>query len=174
MLTDMVTDEDRKAADRPYLIRKQGYWYRPNASGYTDSAIQAGRYSLEEAERYTHPNGKDGPRDGMDYVHEDDLTCPDWLAYKAAEQRGYQQGMEEAAGVADQTCLPSCRCGGEAVISEYSGLALNCWVVECAIGLESAGDGHFHARGDSELLAAQNWIATAIRAKAEEKKHGTR
>lgn len=139
MLTDMVTDEDRKAADRPYLIRKQGYWYRPNASGYTDSAIQAGRYSLEEAERYTHPNGKDGPRDGMDYVHEDDLTCPDWLAYKAAEQRGYQQGMEEAAGVA------------EATFQKWAG--------------RSDGDGW--AQGAFDCMAA-------IRAKAEEKKHGTR
>lgn len=142
-----VTDEDRKAADRPYLIRKQGYWYRPNASGYTDSAIQAGRYSLEEAERYTHPNGKDGPRDGMDYVHEDDLTCPDWLAYKAAEQRGYQQGMEEAAVVAE-----------------------DCMVM---LSLGTPGEGPFtkQDRAADETRAA---IATAIRAKAKEKKHGTR
>lgn len=135
----MLTDEDRKAADRPYLIRKQGYWYRPNASGYTDSAIQAGRYSLEEAERYTHPNGKDGPRDGMDYVHEDDLTCPDWLAYKAAEQRGYQQGMEEAAET---------------------------------VGLERLSDPQDEA--DAAYDRAIDHCEAAIRAKAEEKKHGTR
>lgn len=68
--------------DGPYLIRKQGYWYRPNARGYTDSAIQAGRYSLADAECYTHPNGKDGPRDGMHYVHEDDVVDPDWQAFR--------------------------------------------------------------------------------------------
>jgi len=73
-MTDLV--------ERSYLIRKQGSWYRPNASGYTCSAIQAGRYTLAEAERYTHPNGKDGPRDGMDYVHQDDVADPDWLAYR--------------------------------------------------------------------------------------------
>lgn len=69
--------------ERCYLIRKQGSWYRPNAKGYTSSAIQAGRYTLAEAERHTHPNGKDGPRDGMDYLHEDDVADPDWQAYRA-------------------------------------------------------------------------------------------
>jgi hypothetical protein len=141
----MVTDEDRKAADRPYLIRKQGYWYRPNASGYTDSAIQAGRYSLEEAERHTHPNGKDGPRDGMDYVHEDDLTCPDWLAYKAAEQRGYQQGMEEAAGMLGAMAHNA---GMPLMVERYGDEAVE------------------HAQ---TLLTA---TADTIRAKAKEKKHG--
>lgn len=68
---------------RPYLIRKGAYWYRPHCSGYTDSAISAGRYTLEEAELYSHPNGKDGPRDGMSICHEDDLTSPDWLKYAA-------------------------------------------------------------------------------------------
>ena len=80
--------------ERPYLIRKQGYWYRPNASGYTDSAIQAGRYSLEEAECYTHPNGKNGPRDGMDYVHEKDVPCPDLKALrKAADRITHQEAV---------------------------------------------------------------------------------
>ena len=57
----------------PYLIRKGGYWYRPNARGYTASALDAGRYSLEDAIRLTHPNGKNGPRDGLTYVHDDTL-----------------------------------------------------------------------------------------------------
>lgn len=70
-----------------YLIRKQGLWYRPRASGYTDSVIQAGRYTLEEAQRYTHPNGPDGPRDGMDYVHENDLVDPDWQMVKDLRHR---------------------------------------------------------------------------------------
>lgn len=73
--------------ERPYLIRKNGFWYRPNCSGYTDSVISAGRYSLEEAERYTHPNGKDGPRDGMDFVHEDKIVDPDWKAFAAQADR---------------------------------------------------------------------------------------
>jgi hypothetical protein len=59
--------------ERPYLIRKGGYWYRPNSQGYTPCARQAGRYTLAEAIDLSHPNGPDGPRDGIDYVHEKDL-----------------------------------------------------------------------------------------------------
>ncbi len=50
-----------------YLIRKNGYYYRPNAQGYTSSKADAGRYTLEEAIRRSHPNGPDGPRDGITY-----------------------------------------------------------------------------------------------------------
>lgn len=52
-----------------YLIRKGGYFYRPNSQGYTSSAVEAGRYTLEQATRLTHPNGPDGPRDGLTYHH---------------------------------------------------------------------------------------------------------
>lgn len=50
-----------------YLIRKGGYYYRPNSQGYTVSKDEAGRYTLKEAINITHPNGPDGPRDGMSY-----------------------------------------------------------------------------------------------------------
>jgi len=71
--------------ERKYLIRKQGCYYRPNERGYTTSAIQAGRYTRDEAEKITHPNGKDGPRDGMSVIHEDELLGidEDWTAYSA-------------------------------------------------------------------------------------------
>lgn len=71
--------------DRKYLIRKQGCYYRPNERGYTTSAIQAGRYTREDAEKITHPNGKDWPRDGMSFIHEDELVGidEDWTAYSA-------------------------------------------------------------------------------------------
>ncbi len=74
-------------SDLVYLIRKQGAWYRPNSAGYTGSAIQAGRYTREDAIDITHPNGPDGPRDGMSYIHEDDVICGDLAAYteQAAE-----------------------------------------------------------------------------------------
>ena len=51
-----------------YLIRKGGAYYRPNAAGYTNNVDEAGRYSLEDAIRHSHPNGPDGPRDGIDYM----------------------------------------------------------------------------------------------------------
>jgi hypothetical protein len=66
-----------------YLIRKHGSWYRPNERGYTTTAILAGRYTLAQAEKITHPNGPDGPRDGMTFAHEDDVVEEAWLAYRA-------------------------------------------------------------------------------------------
>lgn len=56
-----------------YLIRKGSFFYRSNAQGYTANTDDAGRYSLEEAERLTHPNGPDGPRDGLTYVDENEV-----------------------------------------------------------------------------------------------------
>lgn len=61
-------------SEAQYLIKKRGYWYRPNAQGYTGSKSDAGRFTLDEAERLTHPNGPDGPRDGLSYVHEDEYS----------------------------------------------------------------------------------------------------
>ena len=56
-----------------YLIRKYGGYYRPNCQGYTRIKEEAGRYTLAEAISESHPNGPDGPRDGMTYIHEDDV-----------------------------------------------------------------------------------------------------
>lgn len=50
-----------------YLIRKRGAYYRPNAEGYTCNRAEAGRYTLDEAISHSHPNGPNGPRDGIDY-----------------------------------------------------------------------------------------------------------
>lgn len=50
-----------------YVICKYGGYYRPNAAGYTNNIAEAGRYTLEEAIRHSHPNGPDGPRDGITY-----------------------------------------------------------------------------------------------------------
>lgn len=36
---------------REWLIRKDGYFYRPNCAGYTTSKFEAGRYTKSEAER---------------------------------------------------------------------------------------------------------------------------
>ena len=69
--------------ERCYLINKRGLWYRPNSQGYTSTAIEAGRYTKEEVESITHPNGIDGPRDGMFYVHIDDVNCPNFAAHRA-------------------------------------------------------------------------------------------
>jgi hypothetical protein len=89
-----------------YLIRKHGGYYRPNCQGYTDSAIVAGRYTREQAKRESHPNGKDGPRDGMTFVHEDDVTDEDWLAHKAALEAVRADTRPAPAAVAADLPLP--------------------------------------------------------------------
>lgn len=57
-----------------YLIRKGGAFYRPNAEGYTRNPSEAGRYTLDEAISHSHPNGPDGPRDGITYAHESEVA----------------------------------------------------------------------------------------------------
>ena len=76
-----MSDDSGKTEAR-YLIRKHGSYYRPNSEGYTTSAIQAGRYTLAESVVITHPNGPNGPRDGMTYVHEDEVRDDDLVAYR--------------------------------------------------------------------------------------------
>jgi len=34
--------------ERQYMIRKSGYWYRPNASGYTSVPADAGLFNIDE------------------------------------------------------------------------------------------------------------------------------
>lgn len=55
-----------------YLILKRGLYYRPAGHGYTGIKAEAGRFTRGVANVATYPNGKDGPRDGMTYIHEDD------------------------------------------------------------------------------------------------------
>lgn len=78
-LSEAATEEAK------FLIQKSGAYYRPNSQGYTNSAIQAGRYTRSEAISITHPNGPDGPRDNMRFFHEDEIVCEDWKAYRALE-----------------------------------------------------------------------------------------
>ena len=59
-----------------YLIIKRGLYYRPNAQGYTGVKEFAGRYSLEDAMSYSHPNGQKGPRDGMSIIK--DAEAPEY------------------------------------------------------------------------------------------------
>lgn len=64
-----ATDCQQAVTDKGelYLIRKGGAYYRPKAQGYTNHIEAAGRFTLEEAISYSHPNGPDGPRDGITY-----------------------------------------------------------------------------------------------------------
>lgn len=67
-MTDKTELEVTAADDgKEYVIRKGGYFYRPNAEGYTSNANDAGRFSLKQAILHSSPNGPDGPRDGITY-----------------------------------------------------------------------------------------------------------
>lgn len=41
-----------------YVLRKRGYFYRPNSRGYTASVHEAGRYTAAEAQ--AHVNSASG------------------------------------------------------------------------------------------------------------------
>lgn len=43
--------------DEPYLIRRHGAFFRPDAAGYTTEIAAAGLYSREEAEKYLDAEG---------------------------------------------------------------------------------------------------------------------
>jgi hypothetical protein len=62
-----TTTTEPEALAAAYLIRKGGAYYRPKAEGYTRDRLEAGRFTLEEAISHSHPNGPDGPRDGITY-----------------------------------------------------------------------------------------------------------
>jgi hypothetical protein len=71
--------KDRTMSDdlvkRDFLIFKRGRgWYRAESKGYTAFKFDAGRYTKQDAEKITHPNGLDGPRDGMFYKHESEVS----------------------------------------------------------------------------------------------------
>jgi hypothetical protein len=70
-----------------YFIQKRGYYYRPDDCGYTDRPILAGLYTEAEAKATTHPNGEDGPRDGMRYFHESECKDGDYVMFKALSAR---------------------------------------------------------------------------------------
>lgn len=85
-----------------YLIHKSGRgWYRPGAKGYTLNADEAGRFTHSEAKRWTHPNGPEGPRDGLTFKHESDVprgsNCEKDLRIHdlTAERDALRAGQEE-------------------------------------------------------------------------------
>ena len=88
-----MTNETKPGAVDRYLIRKGGYYYRPNAQGYTGNNAEAGRYTLEEAISYSHPNGPNGPRDGISY--ELDTTAQSQPAATVQEVRWHGERPEQ-------------------------------------------------------------------------------
>ena len=44
-----LSGKTAETPERQWLIRKHGYYYRPNRAGYTSSIAEAGRYTEKEA-----------------------------------------------------------------------------------------------------------------------------
>lgn len=76
-----------------YYIKKRGFYYRPNAQGYTLDYRQAGVFTLEEVQSYAYPNGPDGPGDGISYVpvSEIHIGLEGWLDKVQVHQPGEAQ-----------------------------------------------------------------------------------
>ena len=55
------------------LLRKNGYFYRPDWRGYTASALEAGRYDRSEAERHI------ANTEGVSIVEDDSKERESWL-----------------------------------------------------------------------------------------------
>ena len=72
-MTDQIKSGGGEAI---YVICKYGGYYRPNAAGYTNDVTQAGRYTQAEAISHSHPNGPDGPRDGITYHLAPEVRTP--------------------------------------------------------------------------------------------------
>ena len=90
-------------SERGWLICKYGLYYAPNSQGYTGIRDKAGRYTEAEAIAAACPNGPNGPREGMDYIHESNAPefspkCFDDLKAKhLAELRDAATARAEAA-----------------------------------------------------------------------------
>jgi hypothetical protein len=121
-----MTDKSKEAR---FFIRKQGYFYRPNSKGYTSSAICAGLYTKEEAIRITHPNGPDGPRDGMSYIAEHIWHDEDWQKYRALLserdalraqlQAARDEALEEAAKIVVDEGKEALKYSSEVIAKTY-------------------------------------------------------
>lgn len=87
-----------------YLIHKNGRgWYCPGAKGYTLNADEAGLFTRDEAFESSHPNGPDGPRDGLTFEHESEVPngsdCEKDLRIHdlAVERDALRAGKEEVS-----------------------------------------------------------------------------
>lgn len=86
---------------KEWLIKKGGYFYRPNKCGYTTSKLEAGRYTKEDAEREAAVEPCH-----MSAIHESDVPDPPMIL--SAGYRIVGPGeldavtLEKAARVADQ------------------------------------------------------------------------
>jgi len=109
---------------KEYFIRKKGLYYGPDNRGYTDRPILAGLFTLEDAISASHPNGPDGPRDGIRYFHESECRDADYVAHKALKARVLELEAQIKAA------LDACDCADELVAQQepISAASVTIWV----------------------------------------------
>ena len=98
------------APEHGWLIHKAGRgWYRPDAKGYTMNASEAGRYSHKDALAYSHPNGLDGPRDGLTIKHESELPpTPENIAIQQAFAAGIEAAVDRLKKLSGKLDILAC------------------------------------------------------------------
>lgn len=87
----MASDEPRE-----WLIRKDGYYYRPNCQGYTTRKIEAGRYTKQkaDAEAAVEPWH-------MSAIHQDEVPDEPAVADFAAQIAALEAELAEAKAERD-------------------------------------------------------------------------
>jgi hypothetical protein len=119
---------------REYLIRKNGYFYRPNRSGYTMEKVVAGRYTKAEADREAAIEPEN-----FTVLHESEVPdAPEVVDLKAsnadlqaeilslrqqvekARAQGRDEGLEEAAKVCAGYVTPYGRAGSSPTFEEVA------------------------------------------------------
>ena len=125
----MTTDATQVDSRLEFVVRKGGYFYRPKAEGYTQNIDEAGLFTELDAWRHSHPNGKDGPRDGLTYHHKSEFpsttaTLTAQVEALTAERDALWEALAEQVGECfDERCemclrhealLASTSNGGEA------------------------------------------------------------
>lgn len=105
-MSELKTLSDAATKGRVYLIQKGGAYYRPNSRGYTTSALTAGRYTLADAISISHPNGSDGPRDSMSYIHENEVVCENLEFHRATIKQARTDALQEAHDAVAKVAAP--------------------------------------------------------------------
>lgn len=70
--------------------------------------------------------------------------------------------------------IPACHCGGEAVLRQYYGIALNGWVVDCAKDIECGSGTHSTGCQPSEAEALRMWRIQNNSAYTDDPEHWSR
>lgn len=85
---DALVDEKVMEQQEEYVLLKRGYFYRPNAAGYTDRIAEAGRYSLEEAQLHEYPHDEPVTKQKIEPLPYSTDIAAAWPVVEKMKERG--------------------------------------------------------------------------------------